>query len=81
MLRPPSGPHKINQHYQVTIPEDVRGLVKLGKGDEVYLQVQESPPGTVLIIPMELMARWVDAGRSLDVDPATSNEDPDPNGR
>ncbi len=38
----------------------------LEAGDSIYLQVQDDPPGSILLIPVEVVTRWLEQGRRLD---------------
>jgi len=41
-------------------------LVHLQPGDSVYLQVNPDVPGTLVLVPVEMAARWFDTGRCAD---------------
>lgn len=62
-MNAPHGPHRIGQNRQVALPAGLMSRVHLRPGDEVYLQVNEDPPGTLLVIPMEIATAWFEAGR------------------
>jgi antitoxin component of MazEF toxin-antitoxin module len=59
----PHGPHRIGQNRQVALPVDLMSRVHLRPGDEVYLQVNDDPPGTLLVIPMEIATKWFETGK------------------
>ncbi len=62
-MNPPHGPHRIGQNRQVALPADLMKRVHLRVGDEIYLQVNDDPPGTLLLIPMEVATEWFEKGR------------------
>jgi len=37
----------------------------LRPGDQVYLQSNDQIPGTILIIPLEVVAEWIRVGREV----------------
>jgi len=59
----PYGPHPISPKRQVSVPAEVLRSAGLQPGDQVYFEVQEDPPGCILLIPQELAIRWWDRGR------------------
>ncbi len=62
----PYGPHKIATNGQVVLPKEVLQSAGLAPGDSVYLQATEDPPGAVLVVPVEVAARWFEAGKEND---------------
>ena len=60
----PFGPHKISTNGQVVLPKEVLQAAGLAPGDSVYLQAAEDPVGAVLVVPVEVAARWFEAGRA-----------------
>lgn len=58
------GPNRINGNGQVTVPEGVRELPGVGKGDEVFFEVLDDPPGCVLIVPVAIGDTWWSSGKS-----------------
>lgn len=67
-MHPPYGPHKVATNGQVVVPKEVLGAAGLAAGDSVYVQAVEDPPGAVLIVPVEIAARWFEAGKAGDRD-------------
>ncbi|MGQ0824220.1 MAG: AbrB/MazE/SpoVT family DNA-binding domain-containing protein [Actinomycetota bacterium] len=67
-MHPPHGPHKVATNGQVVVPKDVLHAAGLSAGDLVYVQAVEDPPGAVLIVPVEVAARWFEAGKATDRD-------------
>ncbi len=62
-MNAPHGPHRIGQNRQVAIPAELMRSVHLRPGDEVYVQVSDDPPGTLLVIPMEIATTWFEQGK------------------
>ncbi len=60
---PPVGPRRITSQAQVSLPAEVMADVNLQKGADVYWQVQDDPPGTVLLIPADMVQEWIRRGR------------------
>jgi antitoxin component of MazEF toxin-antitoxin module len=79
-MYPPHGPHRIGQNRQVALPAELMKLVHLHIGDEVYLQVNDDPPGTLLIVPMEIATDWFERGRRA-VGAITDDGAPDTTGQ
>jgi antitoxin component of MazEF toxin-antitoxin module len=73
----PYGPHRIGQNRQVALPADLMKLVDLQPGDQVYLQVNPDVEGTLVVIPVEVAARWFDKGRQLDQSQRTTSQPDD----
>jgi len=67
-VHPPHGPHKIATNGQVVVPKEVLQSAGLSAGASVYVQALEDPPGAVLIVPVEVAARWFEAGKATDRD-------------
>lgn len=62
----PFGPHRISTNGQVVLPKEVLQASGLAPGDSVYLQAAADPPGAVLIVPVEVAARWFEVGRTTE---------------
>lgn len=60
------GPGTINQKRQIGIPAPVLKAAGLEPGDQVYFQAQEDPPGSIVMIPVEVVTRWLELGRRAD---------------
>lgn len=65
-MYPPHGPHRIGQNRQVALPAELMNPVDLRPGDSVYLQANPDAPGTLMIVPVEMAARWFNAGRRIE---------------
>lgn len=63
----PHGPHPISKNGQIVLPKDVLAEADLEYGDAVYVMSNDEPPGTILVIPVEVAARWFEQGRSQGV--------------
>jgi hypothetical protein len=48
------------------MPKEVLYAAGLAPGDSVYIQASEDPPGSVVIVPVEVAARWFEAGKVSD---------------
>jgi hypothetical protein len=46
--------------------------VSLQIGDEVYVARAEEPEGALIIIPVELLATWLERGRKVSLEPESS---------
>lgn len=58
------GPFAINPNGQLTVPEGVRELAGLGKGDQVFWEILDDPPGCVLVVPVALGEEWWAIGKA-----------------
>jgi hypothetical protein len=61
----PYGPRQITLNRQLSVPKELMDRAHLRPGDQVYLQWNEQLPGTILIIPVEIIAEWIHAGREV----------------
>jgi hypothetical protein len=61
----PHGPKEIPKSRQVALPAELMALVNLDIGDQVYFARAEEPEGALLILPVELIAKWIDRGRNV----------------
>ena len=52
----PDGPRKLQGKGLVTIPEHLQRAVGLQLGDDVWLVVNPDKPGTLVVIPANVMA-------------------------
>jgi hypothetical protein len=59
----PYGPRQITLNRQVALPKELMDRAHLRPGDQVYLQWNDQLPGTILIIPVEIVAEWIRVGR------------------
>ena len=59
----PYGPHRITGNRQIAIPKELADSLHLNVGDKVYFLASSDVPGTISIVPMELMSSWIAAGK------------------
>ena len=60
----PYGPHTIRDKTRhVAIPKELMDRVHLRTGDKIYFMENDAEDGTILIVPADLMVRWISAGR------------------
>lgn len=59
----PYGPHRIQPSRQVAIPKELADRMNLRVGDQVYFLADDTDPGTVTIVPVEMIATWLSRGR------------------
>jgi hypothetical protein len=59
----PYGPREIGKFRQVSVPKELMDRAHLQPGDKVYLQWNDDLPGTLLVIPVEIMSEWIRLGR------------------
>jgi AbrB family looped-hinge helix DNA binding protein len=67
-MQPPHGPRPIAKNGQVVVPKEVLRAADLKAGDSVYFIAGDDPPGTVLIVPVEIATRWFEHGRRNSMD-------------
>jgi len=60
----PYGPHRITVNRQLALPKELADKLRLEPGDKIYFLENPDYEGTILIVPVELMASWVSRGRS-----------------
>jgi hypothetical protein len=58
------GPRTVTSARQVSLPEELLKEIRLIPGAEVYFALNDSEPGTVVLIPETLHSVWIDKGRS-----------------
>lgn len=59
----PHGPKAIPKNRQVALPTELLGELNIEIGDSVYFARSEEVPGAMLVIPVELVADWIERGR------------------
>jgi bifunctional DNA-binding transcriptional regulator/antitoxin component of YhaV-PrlF toxin-antitoxin module len=64
----PYGPHRVTANRQVAIPKDLMDRLRLRVGDQIYFMENTDRPGTLMIVPVDLMVRWLEAGASRDIE-------------
>lgn len=69
-MRPPYGPKAVSPKGQVALPQELMRSSGLVAGDQVYVLEWDDPPGSILILPIELAVRWFEQGRSAEEQPA-----------
>jgi len=60
----PHGPKAISKSRQIALPAELMKRVGLEVGDQVYLAPHEQMSEAIVVLPIELVARWIDAGKS-----------------
>lgn len=60
---PPHGPKEIAKNRQLALPKEVMEGARVHVGDMVYFQVQDDPPGSILLIPVGVVTGWIQRGR------------------
>lgn len=81
-MHPPHGPFKIGANRQITIPAELLNRMDLAPGDSVYVAVAEHVEGALLVVPVEKVVSWIDAGRRSAhlADRGATGETPGPDG-
>lgn len=62
-MNPPHGPFKIGANRQITIPAELLKRIDLAPGDSVYVAVADDVEGSLIVVPVERLVSWIDAGR------------------
>jgi bifunctional DNA-binding transcriptional regulator/antitoxin component of YhaV-PrlF toxin-antitoxin module len=65
-VHPPHGPFKIGANRQITIPAELLKRIDLAPGDFVYVAMAEELDGALVVLPVEKLVGWIDAGRRTD---------------
>jgi AbrB family looped-hinge helix DNA binding protein len=60
---PPHGPFKIGANRQITLPAELLRRINLDPGDSVYVATTEEIEGALVVIPVEQLVTWIEAGR------------------
>ena len=60
----PYGPHKLTGKRQLALPKELADRLHLDIGDRIYFLENPDIPGTILIIPIEMMSTWLTRGRA-----------------
>ena len=69
-MQPPYGPFKIRSTRQITLPAELLRHINVETGDSVYVVKAEDIEGALLVIPVEKLVSWIDAGRRQDALPS-----------
>jgi bifunctional DNA-binding transcriptional regulator/antitoxin component of YhaV-PrlF toxin-antitoxin module len=62
----PYGPIKISANRQIALPKALVERVRLQPGDSVYVLQSEVEPSSLVIVPVERVATWLQLGRRQD---------------
>jgi AbrB family looped-hinge helix DNA binding protein len=62
-VNPPHGPFKIGANRQITIPAELLKRIDLTPGDSVYVAMADDVEGSLIVVPVERLVSWIDAGR------------------
>jgi len=73
-MQPPHGPFKIRATRQIALPAELLKQINIEIGDSVYVSKAEDIEGALLVIPLEIVVSWIEAGRLQEVR-TTSIED------
>ena len=65
-MQPPYGPIKIGANRQITLPAALMRQVDLAPQDSIYVAMAEDTEETLMVIPVEKLVNWIDAGRRRD---------------
>ena len=66
-MQPPYGPIKIGANRQITLPADLLRQIDLAPHDSVYVIKADDTEDTLTVVPVEILVRWLEAGRRLDM--------------
>ena len=59
----PYGPKEITKNRQVALPKDLMDRAHLEPYDKVYVAWNDALPGTLVVIPIEMVSEWIRLGR------------------
>ncbi|MFA7511862.1 MAG: AbrB/MazE/SpoVT family DNA-binding domain-containing protein [Mycolicibacterium vanbaalenii] len=62
----PDGPHPVSSKLQVRIPIRLANRLRIEPGDHIYWRASDDHPGTLELIPSEIVERRYSAGESLE---------------
>ena len=66
-VQPPYGPIKIGANRQITLPAELLRQIDLAPHDSVYVIKADATEDTLMVVPVEILVRWLDAGRHQDM--------------
>lgn len=66
-MQPPYGPIKIGANGQITLPAQLLKQIDLAPHDSVFVIKAEDTEDTLMVVPVEILVRWLEAGRRQDV--------------
>ncbi|MGH3796851.1 MAG: AbrB/MazE/SpoVT family DNA-binding domain-containing protein [Pseudonocardiaceae bacterium] len=59
----PHGPIRISGNRQIALPKTLTDRVRLEPGDFVYVLQSDVEPSSLVVVPVELVTAWMQAGR------------------
>jgi hypothetical protein len=59
----PHGPIKISANRQIALPKALVERVRLEPGDYVYVLHSDVEPSSLVVVPVERVTEWMQAGR------------------
>jgi bifunctional DNA-binding transcriptional regulator/antitoxin component of YhaV-PrlF toxin-antitoxin module len=59
----------------VAIPKELAERMNLRVGDQVYFFANDDEPGTINIVPVEMVATWIGRGRRASKDASPDSKD------
>ena len=77
-VQPPYGPIKIGANRQITLPAELLRQIDLAPHDSVYVVKADDTEDTLMVVPVEILVRWLDAGQHHDMQhaPIESTDSP-----
>ena len=66
-MQSPYGPIKIGANRQITLPAGILKQVDLAPHDSVYVIKANDTEDTLMVVPVEILVRWLEAGRRRDM--------------
>ncbi|MCA1707938.1 MAG: AbrB/MazE/SpoVT family DNA-binding domain-containing protein [Actinobacteria bacterium] len=59
----PHGPIRISGNRQIALPKTLTDRVRLEPGDFVYVLQSDVEPSSLVVVPVEVVTEWIQAGR------------------
>lgn len=59
----PHGPIRISGNRQIALPKTLIDRVRLEPGDFVYVLQSDVEPSSLVVVPVERVTEWMQAGR------------------
>lgn len=66
-MQPPYGPIKIGANRQITLPAQLLKQIDLAPHDSVYVIKADDTQDTLMVVPVEMLVSWLEAGRRQDM--------------
>ena len=66
-MQPPYGPIKIGANRQITLPAELLRQIDLAPHDSVYVIKADDTEDALMVVPVEILVRWLEAGRRQDM--------------